>query len=328
MNKQDIVMLTNPIDPLGEKILKDAGLAITLAPDQKPESLYRLAVDADAIVVRTHLPVDIFDRSPRVRAVVRHGVGLDMIPMDRADSLGIPVANVPGANSEAVAEYAIAAMLHFLRPIAWMDREHRTKDWGTARRRADSTGEIWGKTLGIVGVGGIGARLAEIARGAFGMRVMGHQRHLDRLPGFVEGATRERLFAESDIVVLSCPLTAETRHMVNAELLARIKPSAFLINVARGPIVDEAALTDALKQGRIAGAALDVYAEQPLKREHPFFGLDNVLLTPHVAGITAESMRRMSIGACEETVRLLRGEKPVNLVNPAVWDKFLARRRG
>lgn len=318
------VLLTNPIDPVGDRILE--GVAeIVRAPDSKPETLNAMIGDADLLMVRAFLPPDIFDRPNRLRGVVRHGVGLDMIPMESATAKGIPVANVPGSNAEAVAEHAITGMLLIARQNHAMDRELRSLDWPTARKRSDAGIELFGRTLGIVGMGNVGTRIAEIADAGFRMKVLGTPTRSRALPAFVECASPDRIFAESDFIVLACPLTDDTRHLANAARLAAMKPGSALVNVARGPVVDEKALAEALAAKRIRGAVLDVFDTQPLARDHPFLKLDNVILSPHAAGITDESMKRMSQGAAEEAVRLLALERPVNLCNPEVWERHLQR---
>jgi D-3-phosphoglycerate dehydrogenase len=171
-------------------------------------------------------------------------------------------------------------------------------------------------TAGIVGVGAIGTKLARIARNGFGMRVLGHQRRLDRLPPEAEPSSLETLLAQSDFVVLTCPLTRETHHLMDAKRLASMRPTSWLINVGRGPVIEEAALVRALQQKRIAGAMLDVYEHYRLEPGHPFFDLDNVVLTPHLSGMTVESRARMSVAAAEEMLRMLAGEPPRNFVNP------------
>lgn len=321
------VLLTNPIDPVGERMLAGAAQIVS-APDTKPETLNAMVGDSDLLVVRAFLPADIFERPHRLRGVVRHGVGLDMIPMESATRAGIPVANVPGSNAEAVAEHAIAGMLLVARQQHLMDRELRATDWPTARKRSDASIELFGRTLGVVGMGNVGSRIAEIAHAGFRMKVLGTATRSRALPPCVEAAPLERIFAESDVVALACPLTDETHHLVNAARLAAMKPTAALVNVARGPVIDEAALAEALASKRIRGAVLDVFEEQPLARDHPFLALDNVVLSPHAAGITQESMRRMSQGAAEEALRLLRFERPANLCNPEVWERHLARHAG
>jgi D-3-phosphoglycerate dehydrogenase len=317
-------VLTNAIDPVGERLL--AGVAhLVCAPDTQPETLNALVADADILIVRAFLPPDIFDRPQRLRGVVRHGVGLDMIPMQSATGHDIPVANVPGSNAEAVAEHAIAGLLLLARQQHRMDRALRQTDWGSARQSAKVSTELRGRTLGIVGMGSVGSRIAEIAHAGFQMKVLGTPSRRRTMPSFVESAMPASIFALSDFVVLACPLTTETHHLVNGALLATMKPTAALINVARGQVVDEHALAEVLAANRIRGAALDVFEEQPLPRDHPFLALDNVILSPHVAGLTEESMQRMSQGAAEEAKRLLAFERPLNLCNPEIWERHLHR---
>jgi D-3-phosphoglycerate dehydrogenase len=178
-------------------------------------------------------------------------------------------------------------------------------------------------TLGIVGVGAIGGRLAKIARHGFGMKVLGHQRRLDRLPSETQSSGLHELLSHSDFVVLACPLTPQTRYLINKDTLSRMKSNAWLINVGRGPVVEEAALVDALRARRIAGAMLDVYEHYRLEPGHPLFSLDNVILTPHLAAVTQEARARAGVAAAEEMLRILRGERPRNLVNPEVLKKEL-----
>jgi D-3-phosphoglycerate dehydrogenase len=324
MSARPRVLLTNPIDPVGMAILEPVA-DVVIAPDAQATTLKALVREADALMVRAFLPPDIFEDAKRLRGVVRHGVGLDMIPMDEASAHAIPVANIPGSNAEAVAEYALGAMLTLARSLHAMDRDLRGKDWPVARKHADRSTEIAGRTLGIIGMGNVGTRVAEIAHFGFRMKVLGTASRTRPPPAFVEIAALERLFAEADYVLLACPLTPETRHLVNAQRLALMKRNAVIVNAARGPVIDEAALAEALRGRRIGGAALDVFEEQPLRRDHPFLALDNVLLTPHAAGITEESMKNMSRGAAEETVRLLRFERPINLCNADIWSRHLDR---
>lgn len=314
------VLLTNPTVPVGEDIIREVA-EFVLAPDQKPETLRAMVGDCDVLVVRTKLPDDLFERPNRLKGVVRHGAGVDLIPMESATQLGIPVANVPGVNAQTVAEHAVTTMLMLARGTHRMDALLRTKGWETARVLADEGIELAGKTVGIVGVGAIGKIVARICHHGFGMKIIGHQRNLANLPADVAGVSADKLFAESDFIILACPLTAETKGLASRARIASMKKNAVLVNVARGPVVDEAAITEALQQRRIRGAALDVFDKQPLTAEHPLMQLDNVVLTPHQAGLTVEAVERMSEGAAREVVRLLKGEKPVNFVNPEVWDR-------
>lgn len=317
MNPKPRVLLTSPIHPALQPVLA-RHCDVVLAPDTSAATLTRLIADAEGLVVRAQLPPTLFDHAPKLRAVVRHGVGLDMIPVEAATAKGIPVANLPGSNTQAVVEYCLAAMLQLRRGLATMDARLRSEGWASARPLADSGTELGGSTLGIVGVGAIGGRLAAIAT-AMGMRVLGLTRRPESLPPGIASADKQKLFAESDVVVLCCPLNEQTRGLVDASTLATMKPSALLINVARGPVIDTPALLAALREGRLGGAALDVHDKQPLTGSEPAFDAPNLLLTPHVAGITDTSMRAMSEGAIATLLALLRGERPVNVVNPQVF---------
>lgn len=316
MTARPRVLLTGTMDPEGERLIAEVA-EVVLAPDAQPDTLRRLVADADVLVVRSALPADLFEHAPRLRGVVRHGVGVDMIPMAAANARRIPVANVPGSNRHAVAEHAIGAVALLRRRTARMDALLRQAGWDRSRALADEAGELHDQVLGIVGVGEVGLRIAEIAHHGYGMRVLGHQRRLDALPAFVEGAALDDLLARSDAVVLACPLTDATRGLLDARRIALMPRHAVLVNVARGAVVDEEALIAALRERRIAGAALDVFDSQPLRDDHPLLALDNVLLTPHAAGLTVQSMKRMSLGTAEEVRRILAGQLPRNLVNAA-----------
>ncbi len=318
MNAKPRVLLTNDIHPLLLPVLA-AHCEVILAPDASPATIARLVVDVDGLIVRAQLAPDVFDHATRLRAVVRHGVGLDMIPVTAATARGIPVANLPGSNTAAVVEYCVAAMLHFRRGLAGMDARLRSDGWAAARPMADSGTELGRSVCGIVGVGAVGAQLAGVAAG-LGMRVMGVTRRPDSLPAHVEAVSRQALFSQADVVVLCCPLNEQTRGMVDAATVAMMKPGAILINVSRGPVIDTAAVIDALRQGRLGGAAMDVHDRQPLSGQEAVFDCPNLLLTPHVAGITATSLLGMSQGAVDTMLALLRGERPANVVNAEVFQ--------
>jgi D-3-phosphoglycerate dehydrogenase / 2-oxoglutarate reductase len=317
VNERPKVLLTDQIHPAVRPLL-DAHCAVVVAPDAAPATIARLITDVDALIVRNKLAPDVFDHAPRLRVVVRHGVGLDLIPVPAATARGIPVANLPGSNTTAVAEYCLAAMLQLRRGLAGLDSRLRRDGWAAARPLADAGRELRGSVLGIVGVGAIGARVAEIGA-ALGMRVLGLTRRPDGLPAGITAADKATLFAEADVVVLSCPLNEATRGLLDAATLATMKPDAIVINVSRGPVIDTAALLAALRAGRLGGAALDVHDRQPLTADEAVFDAPNLLLTPHVAGVTATSLHAMSQGAVDTTLALLRGERPANVVNPEVF---------
>jgi D-3-phosphoglycerate dehydrogenase len=316
--------MTNPSVPVGENIIREVADLVT-APNANADTLRGLVGDCDVLIVRAKLPDDLFERPQRLKGVVRHGAGVDLIPMESATKLGIPVANVPGVNAQTVAEHVVTTMLMLARGTHRMDALVRTKGWDTARVISDSSLELSGKTVGIVGVGAIGKIVMRICHHGFGMKVVGYQRTADNLPKEVTGVPLDTLFSESDFVVLACPLTAETKGLASKARIASMKKDAVLVNVARGPVVDEAAITAALQARSIRGAALDVFDKQPLPMDHPLMQLDNVVITPHQAGLTVEAVERMSLGAAQETLRLLKGEKPLNFVNPEVWERRAQR---
>jgi D-3-phosphoglycerate dehydrogenase len=313
------VLLTDPIDPSGEELLRSRGAEVVLAPEGSAETVKRLAAEADGLIIRSKLPDDIFEAAPGIRAIAIHGSGTDLVPLATASARGVPVANLPGVNAQSVAEYCVLAMLMLARNIAAITQAMRARPWDEARELAAVAREITDLTVGIVGVGEIGARVARICRQGFGMRVLGHRRRMDRLPPEAEGADLDALVAHSDFVVLACPLTPETHHLFGEGRLAAMKRSSWLINVGRGPVVDEQALIEALHERRIAGAMLDVYEHYRIQEGHPLFALENVILTPHLAGSTRESRARAAVRAADELLRMLAGEKPANLVNPEAW---------
>lgn len=312
------VLLTDPIAAAGEAVLS-AGAHVIRAPDGEPATVRRLAREADGIIIRSKVPDDIFQAAPRLRAVLIHGTGTDLAPLEEANARGVPVANLPGGNAQSVAEYCAMALLLLARNIVGIVAALRSETWDAARSLGGSAREIHGRTLGIVGVGEIGRRLAKICRHGFDMRVIGHQRRLDRLPPEADAAPLDELVAESDFIVVTCPLTPQTHHLFNRDRIAGMKSSAWLVNVGRGAVVEEEALIEALRERRIAGAMLDVYEHYRLSPGHPLFSLDNVILTPHLAGATRESRARMGVAAAEDMLRMLAGQRPRHLVNPQIW---------
>jgi len=319
------ILIVDPIDPQGVELLARAHTVVE-APDGEPDTVRRLAADCDAVVIRSRLPDDIFDAAPRLRAVTIHGTGTDLVCLEDATARGVLVANLPGENAQSVAEYAVMAMLMLARNVAAITASMRNDDWDRARALGGDVHEIAGLTCGIVGVGAIGSRTAKILMGGFGMRVLGFQRRLNALPVGVAPVTLDRLLIESDFVLVTCPLTPETHHLFNATRLARMKPTGWLINVGRGPVIDEHALIEALGAQHLRGAMLDVFEGYRLAPGHPLFSLDNAILTPHLSGMTRESRARMGTAAAHATLAMLAGERPQNFVNPDAWSRHLERR--
>jgi D-3-phosphoglycerate dehydrogenase len=320
----DRVLLVDSIDPGAVALLRQRA-EVVLCSEASFDGIRRDAHDVDAVITRSRLPDDIFDAAPRVRAAMIHGTGMDLVPLSSATAHGVAVSRIPGGNAQSVAEYCVMAMMMLGRNVFEITTKIRSLPWDETRKLGAKAHEIAGMTVGIVGVGEIGKRVARICRQGFGMRVLGTQRNLDKLPPDAEPATLDKVLADSDFVIVTCPLTSETHHLFNRQRLAAMKPSAWLVNVGRGAVIDEAALVEALRQKRLGGVMLDVYEHYRLEPGHPLFSLDNAVLTPHLAGMTQESRKRMGAAAAEETLRMLAGERPNNFVNPEVWSKFRER---
>ncbi|MET2830195.1 hydroxyacid dehydrogenase [Mesorhizobium shangrilense] len=318
------ILSTHPLHPHASAMLAGAG-QLVIASALDAGTLTSEAKDADIVIVRAHLPPQLFESAWKLRAAIRHGAGLDMIPMEAATAAGVLVANVPAVNARSVAEHVMFAALALLRQFRMVDRDLRAKGWLAGREHANSNSELAGKTIGIVGLGAVGQAVGHIAAHGFDLNVVATTRSMQPAPDKVGFLSIDALVEQSDIIVLCCPLTPETRGLISRERIARMKPNALLINVSRGPVVDDDALIEALRRGRIGGAALDVFSTQPLPLGHPYFGFDNVIITPHMAGITEESMMRMGVGAAGEALLVLAGKLPVNLRNPEVLGHYQRR---
>jgi glyoxylate reductase len=299
------VFLTRRVpDPVVSRL--EASFALS---DEIAGSAGLVTIPADAV------GAELFDAAgPSLRIVANFGVGYDSVELAEATRRGIVVSNTPDVLTEATAELTVALMLALLRRVVEGDRLVRRRDeWALAPTFMLGEG-LAGKTLGIVGLGRIGREVARLAE-AFGMRVV-HTRG----SGPYGELPLDRLLAEADVVSLHVPLTPETRHLIGAPELGLMRPSAVLVNVSRGPVVDEAALVDALVEGRIAGAALDVYEHEP-EVSAGLLGLENVVLSPHLGSSThvaREAMGMLCADALEAV--LLRDELPANAVNPEAWN--------
>lgn len=277
--------------------------------------------DADALVVRnqTRVDADLLDGAPQLKVVGRLGVGLDNLALAELSARGITVTWAPGANAVSVAEYVMGAMLELSRRFANVSATVHSGVWD---RQGAIGFELYGKTLGIVGLGDIGSRLAKRAA-AFGMNVLASDPVVSENSFGVQEYGVELLeliplLGRADFVSLHAPLLATTRHLINAKTLASFKPSAYLINTARGGLVDEAALATALTEGKLAGAALDVRESEPPGDDGPLRGRPNVLLTPHVAGVTETSNRRVCLHVVNDVLRVLKGLAPLSRVPSSV----------
>ncbi len=299
--------------------LGDAGIALLASSPEihvvnlagkAREELEAALTTAEALIVRseTKVTAEMIAKAPNLKVVARAGIGVDTIDVAAATKRGIAVMNAPGANTVSAAEHAIALLLSLLRHIPEAAETMRQGGWD--RKRFEGS-ELRGKTLGVVGLGRIGGYVAQVAH-AFGMTIIAYDPFVAPQRA-VEHQARllpiEQLLQEADIITLHVALTDETRHLLNAQRIKLMKPTAFLVNTARGELVDEQALVAAVKEKRIGGAAIDVFAEEPLPKDSPLRGLERVLLTPHLAASTSEAQKRVAIEICTAVREaLLRGD--------------------
>jgi D-3-phosphoglycerate dehydrogenase len=262
-----------------------------------------------------------------LKVIARHGIGVDNVDLAAATERGILVVNTPDAPTESTAEHAVALLLALAKQVVAGDRNLR----GTANishHRLQGT-EVRGRTLGVVGFGRIGRRVAEICSQGLRMRVMAFDPYVDpsqvAAMGVVMVDSLELLLGQADFVSLHPALTPETRHLIGLPELRLMKSTAFLINVSRGPVVDEVALIEALKTGQLAGVAMDVFDPEPPSPDHPLFRMPNVVTTPHISSFTDLGRQAMSQGAIEQVLQVLRGERPTYLLNPEAWPGRIAR---
>ncbi|MCS7173800.1 MAG: phosphoglycerate dehydrogenase [Armatimonadetes bacterium] len=308
--------------PEAARRLEEAGVELLRAPADRPleeEEMAGLLGEVDGIVAG----VDRIGRralqkgAPRLRVIARVGVGVDTIDLQAATELGVVVTNTPGANAEAVAELAFGLMIVLARGILSADRGVREGRWV----RPFGV-ELFGKCLGVVGFGHIGQAVARRGVG-FGMEVVASDPLVDPEVARTLGVALvpfPEVVARADFLTLHVPLLPETQYLVGEAELRRMKPTAYLINTSRGGVVDEAALTRALQEGWIAGAACDVFEEEPPVRS-PLLQAPNVVLTPHVGGHTREAAARAARQATEQVLAVLRGERPPHVVNPEVFER-------
>ena len=281
--------------------------------------------EVDAVLLRTaRLDAEAIDRAPSLRVISRHGVGVDSIAVDAAARRGIPVLITPQANLRSVAEHTFALMLAVSRKLIPADRLVR-EDRFAARDRLMGL-ELFGTTLGVMGLGRIGGEVARVAAQGFGMRVLGYDPWMspDRIreSGAEPLSALSDLLGASDILTVHIPLSEATRGLLGRQELALMRPGSILIQTSRGGVVDEEALVEALRSGHLAGAGIDVYETEPPRDDHPFFSMEEVVLTPHSAALTEQAMRRMAIDAAQGILDVLDGADPADPPESAGWRAF------
>ena len=304
-----------------EAALESAGCEVVRSPQAGPipEDLLIAQLQGCEGVIGSSDPYTkrVFTECPQLKVVARCGVGIDSVDLTGATETGVVVTNTPGAMTDAVADYTFALLLGITRRTHEGDALMRSGGWGEYPGIL-----VCGKTIGLVGCGAIGQGVARRATG-FGMRILAYDPPLaasPNRPANIEFMELNELLAQSDFVSVHAPNLPETKGLFNAARFAQMKPTAYLINTARGALIDEPALIAALEQKQIAGAALDVFSQEPLPSDHPLRRAPRCLLTPHNAFNAAEAAAAMSLLSAESILDLMQGRRPVSVCNPAVWD--------
>lgn len=315
-----------PRFPLDAEGIAAAGGAVRAVACRSTEERIAAARDACVLVVsQAEVPAALCEAARRLVGVVRTGIGLDTVDLPGATRHGVCVAHVPDFCYDEVADTTWALVLAVTRKVLLADRMVRSGRWDPGGLLPMH--RLRGRTLGLVGFGHIARKVAERGR-AFGVRLVAADPYVDAAAMAREGvekASLDDLLARADIVSLHTPLTEETRRMIGAAAFARMKPGAILINTSRGGVVDQQALVDALRSGRLAGAGLDVQSPEPPAPDNPLLGMDTVVLTPHYASTTVEALQELAAKVNRQVVQLLRGEWPTYLANPAVREQPACR---
>lgn len=324
------VLLTEAIHEEGLEMIRKAA-ELEIAPDPREETIIKAITGVDALIVRsTRVTAAIIEAGKKLKVIGRHGIGLDNIDLEAANRCGVAVVNTPDANVISVAEHVVATMLYLCKRLKEVDRALRGGEFdrpgslpGLVTKLGYTTRELYGKTLGLVGCGKIARRVAEVCGMGFEMRIYSYDpclspEYMARV-GVKPCDSLEEVFQKGDFVSIHVPLTDGTRNLVDKKQLALMKPTAYLINASRGGVVNEEDLYTALQNKSIAGAAVDVFAQEPPGKDNPLFTLDNIVVTPHIAAMTDGALVRMARDVAKGVLSVLRGERPSSLVNPEVW---------
>ncbi len=317
------ILIVQPIHEQGVQAF-DNRFEVRVASDPSVATVIREIKGVEGVVVRTApFTREIIEAADALKVIGRHGVGVDNIDVKAATEKGIVVVNTPNANATSVAEHTLMVIGALAKRAVVYDRATRNGNWEI--RNSYKAMDLDGKTLGLVGIGRIGSMVAKRAAAAYNMKVIAYDPYVQPEAAGKMGvslvAQMDDVFRRADVVSLHTPLTPETRGFVNEAKLRLMKPTAFLVNLSRGEVINEEDLCAALKSGVIAAAALDVYDPEPPLKDNPLFGLDNIILSPHSAALTEECVIRMATGAAEGVVEVLTGKRPQFVVNPDVFKK-------
>src|ERR1700709_1126669 len=293
------------------------------APILAAAHAYQIGAARDELAPHFHAHQDLLKRAPNLLIVSSNGAGFDPVDVDACTAAGVLVVNQSGGNANSVAEHALGMLLTLSKRIIEGDRALRRSS--DVNRNALIGTEAQGKIIGIVGIGHVGRRIAELCNGLFAMKVLAYDPYLSATEIAARGAEKvelDELLCRSDYVSISCPLTKDSRGMIGAREFAAMQPHAYFITTARGFIHDEGALVKALRDKRIAGAGLDVWAKEPPPPEHPLLQFDNVLASPHTAGVTKEARENRGRIAAQQMLDTLDGKRPPRLINPEAWPAY------
>lgn len=311
------VLLTEPIHPNGVKLLKDVA-DVVQAPAADHDSIQKAIADCDAVLIRSaKITADIIESAPKLKCIAKHGIGVDNIDIPTASSKGIKVVNAPFSNLNAVAEHTLSLVLSMLKEIPQLDSQIRAGNYVSARKGA-TLGELSGKTVCFIGIGRIAQRVLELLA-PFHCDVHAYDPFapdtLFSQLGIQRETTLDALLPLADVLLIHVPLTPETKGLINEKTLAQMKPTAMVVNTARGGIVDEAALLNALRGGELGAAATDVFEAEPPKADTPIINNTKVVLSPHCAALTAEALEAMATQSAAGVCSVLRNETPEFFVN-------------
>jgi D-3-phosphoglycerate dehydrogenase len=322
--------IASPLSDEAE-VIRKAGIELMDIDAVSEDEIIAKAREADVVfTVRAAFTRRIFENLPKLRAVVRCGIGFDNIDVDAATDNHVLVVNIPDFCFEEVSNHAIVLLMACAKKLVRMNHLLKTAGWGASRQIMEPMGSIWGQTVGIVGCGNIGRMTARKAQ-CFGLKVIGYDPYVDRNLARESGIALKSLpevMGKSDYVSLHPCLNQETFHLIGEKELTLMKPSAYLINTARGSVVDEPALIRALQDKRIAGAGIDVFEKDPIDPDNPLLKMDCVIVTPHTAFYCDASFKRLRISVGQEAVRVAQGRWPRNLVNKEVKPKVSLVKEG
>jgi D-3-phosphoglycerate dehydrogenase len=336
--KKRVFAVNGPAHPIFNEIIgKRADVRFDLLKNDSPDDAatpilagahaYQIGASRQELVPKYHAGPDLLRRTQSLLVVSTNGAGYDTVNLKACTEAGVLALNQAGGNKEAVAEHALAMMLSLSKRIAETDKAIRRE---MLDRNTFMGHDLHGQTVGIIGLGNVGKRLAQLCSVLFSMRVIAYDPYVPAeamKANNVEKVDLDTVMREADFVSVNCPLTDETRNIVGAKQYALMKPSAYFVTTARGYIHDEKALEEALRDKKIAGAGLDVWEKEPPPLDHPLLKFDNVMVSPHTAGVTHEARKNMGRIAAEQMLDALDGKPVARVLNPEVWPRYVARFR-